>query len=243
VANESVPPTPVPTVVAIEGVFAQVIVRHCTIDPGGERARTVSTSVMPIPLVQLEIDGQVEQLVIEQSIVGPIREVVSAVDSCSGAKFLIRDSIVQSLDPTVPAIETRIATLDIQRSTVFGEVRVNRLEASEALVQGLVTVTDNQHGCFRFSAANAGSSLPQQFESHLLAPAVPNHVFLSRRFGDSAYAELSETAPETIRRGAENRSEIGAWSSLLSPIKRDDLTAKTYEFMPFGLIAQFINET
>jgi hypothetical protein len=243
VAGETVPATPVPTVIAIEGVFDQVIVRHCTIDPGGEQARTVATSVTPIPVVQLEIDGQVEELVIQQSIVGPIQEVVSAVDPCSGAKFVIRDSIVQSIDPSVPAIETRIAALDIQRSTVFGSVRVNRLEASETLIQGLVDVIDNQHGCFRFSAANAGSSLPQQFESHLLTPTVPNHIFLSRRFGDSAFAELSETAPEAIRRGAENRSEIGVWSGLLSPIKLDDLTSKTFEFMPLGLIAQFINET
>ena len=40
-----------------------------------------------------------------------------------------------------------------------------------------------------------------------------------------------------------NGSEIGAFSSLLNPIKMDDLKAKVNEFMPFGLIAQYINET
>jgi hypothetical protein len=85
--------------------------------------------------------------------------------------------------------------------------------------------------------------LPPQFESHFFAPAIPNHFFTSRRFGDPGYAQLSETAPESILRGAENRSEIGAFSRLLSPIKLDDLKAKVNEFMPFGLIAQYINET
>ena len=49
--------------------------------------------------------------------------------------------------------------------------------------------------------------------------------------------------PDTIARGAENRGEMGAFNSLLSPIKRDDLETKVFEFMPFGLIPQFIFET
>jgi hypothetical protein len=128
---------------------------------------------------------------------------------------------------------------------VFGDVTVNRLFASEALIQGLVKVTDNQHGCFRFSATNDDPQkrLPPQFESHFFEPKIPNHFFVSRRLGDPGYAQLSETAPESIIHGAENRSEIGAFSSLLNPIKLDDLKAKVNEFMPFGLIAQYINET
>jgi hypothetical protein len=245
VADETVPATPVPVVIAIDGVFDQVIIRHCTLDPGGEQARTISTQVMPIPAVQLEIVGQVEEVVIEQSIVGPVHEAVAVVDPCSAARIVIRDSVVQSILPGVPAIETRVAEVVIERSTVFGDVVVDRLEASETLIQGVVRVTDNQHGCFRFSATQDGLTvrLPRQFESHLFTPSVPNHFFVSRRFGDAGYAQLSATAPDTIGRGAENGSEIGVWSSLLTPIKADDLRAKVLEFMPFGLIPQFIEET
>lgn len=161
-------------------------------------------------------------------------------------KLIIRDSIVHSIDAaTSPAIETELRQVELQRVTVFGDVTVNRLFASEALIQGLVKVTDNQHGCFRFSATNDDPQkrLPPQFESHFFASAIPNHFFVSRRFGDPGYAQLSETAPESIIRGAENRSEIGAFSRLLNPIKLDDLKAKVNEFMPFALIAQYINET
>jgi len=245
VADATVSATPVPAVIAIDGVFDQVIIRHCSFDPGGEMARTLPTSVMPIPSVQLEITGAVEEVIIEQSIMGPIREAVSAVDLCSTAKITVRDSIVQSIIPGTNAIETKVAELGIERSTVFGNVVVDRLEASETLIQGLVQVTDNQHGCFRFSATQDGPTvmLPRQFESHLFTPELPNHFFVSRRFGDAGYAQLSQTAPDTIARGAENGSEIGVWSSLLTPIKRDDLKAKVLEFMPFGLIPQFIEET
>jgi hypothetical protein len=119
------------------------------------------------------------------------------------------------------------------------------LFASEALIQGTVKVTDNQHGCFRFSATDDDPQkrLPPQFESHFFTPTIPNHFFVSRRFGDPGDAQLSETAPEAIIRGAENRSEIGAFSSLLNAIRLDDLKAKVNEFTPFGLIAQYINET
>jgi hypothetical protein len=242
VAGPSVPATPVPTAIALDGVFDRVIVRRCTLDPGGEQARTVPTQVMPIPYVQLKIIGEVAQLIIEHSIVGPVAEAGTA-DPCSATALTITDSIVHSIDPAIDAIRTRIAGVDIERTTVFGDVTVDHLEASETLIQGLVEVTDNQHGCFRFSAANDGSSLPQQFESTLFAPQVPDYVFRSLRFGDSAFAQLSDSAPDTIARGAENRSEIGVFSALLTPIRQDDLSAKVFEFMPFGLIPQFINET
>jgi len=237
---------PTPAVLILDGVFDRVVIRHCTLDPGGEMASLDPGQCRVIPYIGLVVRGDIEELVIESSIVGPILE-----DRINGApgviqKLIIRDSIVQSIDAdNTPAIETKLGLVEMQRVTVFGEVRVNRLLASEALIQGLVKVTDNQHGCFRFSATDnrPEKMLPPQFESHLFKPAVPNHFFVSRRFGDPGYGQLSETAPETIIRGAENRSEIGAFSDLLNPIKLGDLKAKVNEFMPFGLIAQIINET
>jgi hypothetical protein len=240
------PCLPTPAVLILDGIFDRVVIRHCTVDPGGEMAQLDPGLCRVIPYIGLVVRGDVEELVIESSIVGPILE-----DRINGApgviqKLIIRDSIVQSIDPdNSPAIETILGLVDLQRVTVFGDVKVNRLLASEALIRGLVKVTDNQHGCFRFSATNdhPEKRLPPQFESHLFKPAVPNHFFVSRRFSDPGYGRLSETAPETIIRGAENRSEIGAFSGLLNPIKLGDLKAKVNEFMPFGLIAQFINET
>jgi hypothetical protein len=237
--------TPVEAVLALEGEFDRVVIRHCTLDPGGERARLVAGTCTPVASLVLEIRGQVRELVIESSLVGAIREVTDDADPCSVGRIVIRDSIVQSLLPDTPAIGTRVGAVELERVTVFGDITVNRLDASESLIQGLVQVLDNQHGCFRFSATDEhpDSRLPRQFESHLFAPAVPNHFFVSRRFGDSAFAQLSKTAPDTVLTGAENGSEIGAFSGLLNPIKARDLERKVIEFMPFGLIPQFIFET
>ena len=238
--------SPIPASLVLEGVYDRVVISHCTLDPGGEKARIDPNQCEAIPFVQLVVRGDIEELIIESSIVGPIVEDKVTGDPGAIQKLIINDSIVQSIDAdTLPAIVTELGTVEMQRVTVFGDVKVNRLIASEALIQGVIKVTDNQHGCFRFSATNddPDKRLPPQFESHLFKPAVPNHFFVSRRFGDPGYAQLSETAPQEVVRGAENRSEIGAFSSLLNPIKLDDLRAKVNEFMPFGLIAQFINET
>jgi hypothetical protein len=193
----------------------------------------------------LEIRGQVKELIIESSIVGPIREFTSSTDPCSVGSIVIRDSIVQSLLPGVDAIETRVAELTLERVTILGNVSVNRLEATEALIQGTVRVLDNQHGCFRFSAANdtPDKRMPKRYESQLFEPQIPNHFFTSRRFGDPGFAQLSATAPASVVRGAENRGEMGAFNTLLNPVKLDDLETKVFEYMPFGLIPQFIFET
>jgi hypothetical protein len=237
--------TPVEALLILEGNFDRVRISHCTLDPGGERARIEPNISHVIPSVSLEIRGQVKELIIESSIVGVIRESASETDPCSAGKIVIRDSIVQSLLPGTAAIETRVAELTLERVTVFGDVSVNLLNATETLIQGTVRVLDNQHGCFRFSTANdtPDKRMPRRYESPLFAPQVTNHFFTSRRFGDPGFAQLSVTAPDTVARGAENRSEMGVFNSLLNPLKRDDLETKVFEFMPFGLIPQLIFET
>jgi hypothetical protein len=141
----------------------------------------------------------------------------------------------------------------LERTTVLGDVVVNRLDATEALIDGVVRVTDNQHGCFRFSATIAPSlvptkpgyngRLPRQYESHLFDEGLPANTFVSKRFGDPGYGQLGDCGPAVLKTGAENGSEIGAWCRMLASIRQRDLTAKFAEYMPFGAIAQFINET
>jgi hypothetical protein len=46
-----------------------------------------------------------------------------------------------------------------------------------------------------------------------------------------------------LLQGAENGSEIGAFSHLFNPVKLDSLRVKVVEYMPFGLIPFFIYET
>ena len=216
----------------IAGTFASVTIRHATLDPGGPDAQDKALA----PLV-LEIDGAVEQLVIDHAIVGPIRLGAKGIVK----SLTIQDSIVQAVDATVTAIDLPATNATILRTTVFGAVALDRLYASEALITALATVTDTQDGCFRFSAAAPGSRVPHAYESNFLPDA--DHYFTSRHFGAYGYAQLSESAPPALATGAENGSEIGAFSSLLNPILLASLQAKVEEFLPFGLIPIYLFET
>ncbi len=224
------PATPVEATLAIEGVWDRVEIRHCTIDPGGERIRLVGTQARPIPRVTLEIRGHIEELVIESSITGPIVEAVIDGDPSTVGKLIIRDSIIRG------DITTALATVEIERTTVMGDVAVNRLHATDSIIIGAGEVTDLQHGCFRFSAALEGK-WPHPYESHFYTDF--SAIWLvSATFGDPGFGLLSEAAPAEILRGAENHAAMGAFHRLYDPIKRDDLRAKLGEFLPFDAIPQ-----
>lgn len=220
--------------IILKGNYERVTIKDCTIDPGGSNNAKGET----IKPVTLKIEGFVETLCIQSSITGPV--ILHPAGTVE--QVFITDSIIQSVDPTIKAIDIRQGKADIERTTVFGEMTVHGLYASELLLTGVGTVKNTQEGCFRFSAAPNTSKLPRPYESFLFTHD-SNHWFTSRRFGDPGYAQLSDTVPDAIARGAENGSEMGAFSGLLNPIKFDGLRTKIDEYMPFGLIPIFINRT
>jgi hypothetical protein len=223
--------------IVLRGNYRNVLIRHCTIDPGGLDA--MANALAP---VHLSVEGHVDELIVESSITGPIDLHGSGMIE----KLSVRDSIVQSIDSTAAAIDAPSSDVRLERVTLLGPeehttvMRADTLFATEALINGVVNVADTQGGCFRFSAAVSNSRLPRSYESHSINDT--GHFFTSIRFGDPGYAQLTESAPAEIRRGAENGSEIGAFCSLLNPIKQDDLLTKIGEYLPFGLIPLFIYE-
>lgn len=218
----------------LRGDYEMVTIRCCTLDPGGAQ----NANGEALHPVRLRVEGRVETLCIEDSIVGPV--------TVGGAglveEVVICDSVVQATDPAVPAFDVPAGLVTLRRSTVLGRIGVHRLQASEVIVTGAAAVTDTQAGCFRFSAAPAGSRLPRPYQSFLF-PADTRHWFTSRLFGQPGYAQLSDTAPVALRSGAENGSEMGVFSRQLNPVKLAGLRTKIEEYMPFGLIPAFIHET
>jgi hypothetical protein len=217
--------------IELAGTWDKVTLRRMTLDPGG-----VDADGNPIAAVPLVVSGNVQNLVIEGSILGPI----SAPGGGVIDELSVSDSIVQAAAGQ-PAIALTLGKVNLARVTVLGDLALDRLYATETLVIGEVMAADAQWGCFRFSAALAGSRLPHPFASTELA--VGAIVLASTRFGDADYCQISDAAAESIRRGAESGSEIGAFSALNSPIMLDGITAKVTEYMPFGLIPAFIFET
>jgi len=215
----------------LAGNYKTVTIRHSTLDPGG-----LDWQANPIAPLPVEITGNIETLVIDHSITASI-----SLNGGSVKELLVTDSILQSINAGTPAIDLPLSSLNIQRTTVFGAANGDRLYASEAIFTGMVDISDTQDGCFRFSSALTLSRVPHPFESYFFLDA--EHYFTSRRYGQPGYAQLSQSAPAGLLGGAENGSEIGAFSSLIAPIRLDGLRAKVDEYMPFGLIPVFVLQT
>ena len=118
------------------------------------------------------------------------------------------------------ALAVADATVQLTRVTVLGRIAAHRLSASDSIMPDFAAVDDTQDGCVRFSAYAGGSVIPRQYESATIPPGAP--IFTSDSYGQPGYAQLLETADAaitggatgaSISSGAENGSEMGAFSS------------------------------
>jgi hypothetical protein len=140
--------------------------------------------------------------------------------------------------------------VQLNRTTIFGRAWVHQLEASNSILDGLVFVDDYQHGCVRFTAWDPRSVVPKQYQS--VAVPADSAYFGSRIFGQPEYAQLLPGADAlivappvngSILQGAEDGSEMGAFSREKNPIKERSLLIKFQEFMPLGLVPVIVYVT
>jgi hypothetical protein len=191
------------------------------------------------------VKGRVKRLVIDRSIVGPI-EVVAAAGGAVEV-LLVRDSIIDAIQrppsggAAPVAIRNNTGEVRLLGCTVLGNVEAQLLRASDTLVLGQLTAANTQDSCFRFSAASKGGRPPRAFHAHVEAEIRP-FFFTSLRFGDPGYAQLSRVAPDFVKSGAENGSELGAFSFLRNPIRLLSAIAKVDEFKPLGVLPQYVFE-
>jgi len=227
----------------------EIVIRHATLDPGGLRADRTR-----IAAIKLNVTGKVKKLLIERSIVGPIEVTGDGLVE----EIEIEDSIVDATQLALDANGRRVAirsgngVVRLTGVTVLGDIEADVLEASDSIVTGQLVVADTQQSCFRFSAASAGppatpelpkrERLPRLFQSTIVPGGIEATVFTSQRFGDPGYGQIAELVPDFIATGAENGSELGAFSFLLAPVRLASVLAKVDEFKPIGVIAQYIVE-
>jgi hypothetical protein len=148
------------------------------------------------------------------------------------------------------AIEMSTGLANISRCTILGPANLHRLEASECILDDIVTVINTQDGCVRFSAYSSGSVIPRKYESVEVAPTAS--LFTTREFGQPAYAQLLANVDSaiitgarnaTISMGAEDGSEMGAYARDKNPIKERSILIKYQEYMPLGLVPVIIDVT
>jgi len=225
----------------IAGRLGELVLRRSTLVPGWTVSRRADRRTVEPSIAIRESLGS---LSIEKSIVGPI-SVEREESAPRPLRMTISDSIVDadhrgealcSPDAKAANVELRV-----MRSTVFGRIRAHSIvRAENAIFDGTVTVTDCQHGCFRFCYVPPKSKTPPQYECQPSATFDGAPAFVSRRYGDPGYARQQDDAPQEILEGADDRSEMGAFHDLFLPQRKANLVTRLAEYTPAGVVTSII---
>ena len=113
---------------------------------------------------------------------------------------------------------------------------VRVLEASEVIFADDVEVEDRFHGCVRFSRVTGTSVLPRV---HRVTVDTPVKVVSHNRL-HAAWWRLSPDCDAAILGGAENGSELGAFSLLQFRARMSGFSRRLEEFTPAGLTTGII---
>ncbi len=71
----------------------------------------------------------------------------------------------------------------------------------------------------------------------------PGPLFESMRYGDPAYLKLIASTDDSVRRGADDGGEMGAFHFVLAPQRETDLRVRLQEYIPVGLEFGIFYET
>lgn len=181
------------------------------------------------------------------------------------------DSIVDALGDDRLALDAPLVPVVLERSTLLGEARAGTLEMSESITTGLITSERTQAGCVRFSYVRPGSTTPRRYRCQpglAVAKAIEEAVerdpaltdaqkaalrasvelrvvpsFNARLYGQPAYVQLRGSSPVQIRTGAEDGSEMGAYSHVKQAQREANLKLRLEEYLPFGLEAGLLFAT
>jgi hypothetical protein len=228
----------------VSGKLRLLRLRHCTLVPGLELDPVTRAPLHPAE-PSLVIESPDTTVEIDDCIVGAIR-------AHEDATVHVRNSIVDATavdrvafagpDGTSPG-----ATLSVVNSTVFGQVHALQLDlASSSIFASARAPADppevapvravrRQTGCVRFCFMPTDAVVPRRFRCEPSGDRDVSPAFESTRFGDAAYAQLAVSCPPSIRRGAEDESEMGAFHDLFQPQREAHLRGRLDEYLRFGL--------
>ena len=193
------------------------------------------------------------------SITGPLRLPAEA------RGIVLLDSIVDGVGLSAIAapggVDAPGPPLRAERSTIRGRVHVREIDvATEVVFDGTLRAERIQIGCVRFSAVDPASRTPRRYrcqpdlaEADAIeaagTPLTPAQIaairaetrarvhpdYTDTRYGQPAYLQLARTIAPEIAEGAEDGSEMGAFSHLKQPQRAGNLRQRLGEYLPFGL--------
>ena len=211
----------------------------CTLGPPvggahGDARRSVAARSGFAGGVMVDYTGSV---VIARSVLGPLGVPASA------AGVAVSDSIVAGGVYALAAGSSDAdagagASLTADRCTVFGVVRAQSVSARDSIFVDPVLVEDASTGGLTCCYAPPGPRMPARDRCQpARGSAGVRPVFTSRRYGDAAFAQLSSDCATSIRTGASDGAEMGAFHLLDTPRREANLRLTIAEFLPNGLEA------
>ncbi len=158
------------------------------------------------------------------------------------------------------------ADVSVEASTVFGSMTSKSLQGSNSIFTGRVEAARRQVGCIRYSFLPLESVVPRRYRCQpdlelsrrideserstgvplsaadratLLAGTVAEirPVFTATRYGTPSFAQLAERCSMTLRTGADDESEMGAFHQLYGPQREANLRVRLDEYLRVGLEA------
>ncbi|HUF60479.1 MAG TPA: hypothetical protein VMN36_00260 [Verrucomicrobiales bacterium] len=235
------------------GALRTLTVRHCTLSPAATpHPEASSPPAPPLEPMQLIVETPNLTLIVDHSITGVLRVT-------EGAQARIVDSITDAGAPEATAYsglgEAEFGgPLEVRAATMIGQVRTAAMRmasntifyAKSAASEVPVEAQRLQEGCVRFSYVPVRALVPRK---HRCQPAISadacrvKPVFTSLRFGDPAYAQLSDLTPVEIREGADDEAEMGTFHDLYQPQREANLRTRLDEYLRFGLEAGILHAT
>jgi hypothetical protein len=220
----------------VTGALAQLELRRSTLVPGWKHLSQSARRHRVEP--SIVVDDAPAAIVIEHSILGPI-VVRRAERAPAPTRLMVADSILDAFEhgEAIASPDARVAHVELRiaRSTVFGRVRAHAVRLAEnSIFDGQVTVTDRQHGCFRYCYVPLDSRTPPRFACHPEGTPGVKPPFVSKRFEGPGYARLRDEAPSEIAQGADDRAEMGAFHDLYRAQRKANLRTRLAEYAPAG---------
>ena len=184
------------------------------------------------------------------------RSIVGALFIDPESTVAARDSV---LDATAPS-RVAYAALDgfggggalrLEQCTVVGKIHARTLPlVSNSILLASLAEADawtapvladrRQEGCVRFTWLPSGARVPRRHRclpESAASPALAAPRFGSLRYGFPAYAQLSTTAGERLRTGADDEGQPGAFHFLFEPQRETNLRVRIDEYLRAGLEA------
>lgn len=205
--------------------------RHCTLGPPvggapGDARRSVVGAA-----------GYTGTVTLSYAVLGPLG-VPSSAAGVTLSDSILAGGVYAMASGSSDADGGVSAALTVERSTVFGLVLAQSLSATDSIFVDPVLVTDAGTGGLTCCFAPPGSPLLARDRCQ---PAEGSEwvrpIFTSRRFGDPSFAQLDADTATSIRTGASDGAEMGAFHLLDTPRREANLRLTVAEFLPNGLEA------